>query len=465
MTKATEYEYDVMLSYQAADEEGVRSLGEIIEQETHNGRKLRVWLAPWDVKHGGNIVDGINEGLAKSRFIALCLSDDALSHDWPKAEQSAAIWSDPAGTKGRVLTLMFRDCQLPPLLQFRKYIDVRGKKFSIGVETILAILKDQPLPRGKTSRFTGVEAPSRQTAMELLAPTRMDPLPEPLVLNLFPVLALPQKLFVAHTNEYRWKDLKAQLPSGMVPDAILYDNRLYSFQDPEAAGNPLGKFVLTGTVSVTATRFWMDSEEGRRRLVELLNRTIAFHAGKRGMLFDDRGHKFYYDKKRADELGELKSHKRSTGKSLVLSYDKARQGRGMHAHRAVEFNFDLIGNEPFLQVESGWVFTQDGSTPLTGREAASLKTRFMSQQYNRANLKEVLFMTWLLAESAGEIAVSLDGNDLRVSTAPVQTTISVGIHGDQPEIPAANEVPEYEEGEETDEADDEAADGGEEDAV
>src|ERR1051326_3542666 len=422
MTKATAvFEYDVMLSYQGADEEGVRTLGELIEAETVNGRNLKVWLPPWEVKHGKNIVAGINDGLAKSKFIALCLSNDALSHEWPEAEQSAAIWTDPSGQRGRVLTLIFKDCELPPLLQFRKYIDLRGKKFDTGVETILAILKDQPLPRGRTSRFTGVDVPSRQTAMELLAPTAMDPLPEPLVLNLFPVVTIPQKLFAAHTNAYRWKDdILGQLPPGTAtPDAILYDGCLFSFRDPAAAGNPLRQFV-TGPVSVGATWYWMDSDEGRRRLVELLNRTMAHHARKKGMLFDERGYKFYYDKKTADDLGVLKSHKRSTGKEPVLSYDKARGGRGYHAHRAVKFDFDLIEGAVFLQVESGWVFTAAGQTPLGKRETAVLNTRFMSRQFNRANLKEVLFMTWLLAESAKEIAVDLEGNDLRVATAPVQ---------------------------------------------
>jgi hypothetical protein len=442
-----EYDYDVMLSYQSADEEGVRSLGELIEAETLNGRPLRVWFASWDVKQGGNIVTGINQGLEKSRFIALCLSDDALSHEWPEAEQSAAIWMDPSGRRGRILTLLFKDCQLPPLLRFRKYIDMRDKKFPIGVQVILAILKDQPLPRGKTSRYTGTDVPSRQTAIELLEPTTLDPLPEPLVLNLFPVLALPQQLFKADTNERRWKDILAHLgPNSVPPGAILYDGSLYSFQDPGMQDNPLRPFVVTDRVSVGATRYWMDSEEGRRRLVELLNRTMIAHARSKGLLYDERGHKFYYDKKKADDLGTLKSHKRSTGKSLVLTYDKARGGRGMHAHRGMKFDFDLIGNDAFLQVESGWVFTEDGSTPLTGREAASLNTRFMSQQFNRANLKEVLFLAWLLAESGSEISADLNGNALRISTAPVQTTIAVGIFGDQPEIPPANEVPDFEEG-------------------
>jgi hypothetical protein len=341
---------------------------------------------------------------------------------------------------------LFKDCQLPPLLRFRKYIDMRDKKFAMGVQVILAILKDQPLPRGKTSRYTGTDVPSRQTAIELLEPTTLDPLPEPLVLNLFPVLTLPQQLFKADTNERRWKDILAHLGTNSAPPgAILYDGFLYSFLDPGTQDNPLRPFVVADKVSDGTTRYWMDSEEGRRRLVELLNRTMTAHARSKGLRYDERGHKFYYDKKTADDLGTLKSHKRSTGKSLVLTYDKARGGRGMHAHRGVKFDFDLIGKDAFLQVESGWVFTEDGSTPLTGREAASLNTRFMSQQFNRANLKEVLFLAWLLAESGSEIAADLNGNALRISTAPVQTTISAGIFGDQPEIPPANEVPDFEE--------------------
>lgn len=441
-----EYEYDLMLSYQSANEGLVEAIATALEGETVGGRPIKVWFAPWDIDHGGNIVSSINEGLAKSRLVALCLSPEALEAEWTQAEQSAAIFSDPAGTKGRVVTVMMQDCMLPPLLRFRKYIDARGAKFNTGIQRLLAAVRDEPLPRGKASRWTGQEPPTRKTATEILAPGTADPLPEMLYTNLFPIQELPDWIYCAPSRCRIPKDVYQRLGRGSTPPGfILTDGNLYSFSPLDDDGNPLQRAVDAAAVQRVETAEWLNDEDGRRRLVQLLNSSLAQFLKGNGWSWDRRGRKFYFRQDGIGKDAKFKSHKRSSGKNLILTYDKALGGRGYYAHRAIRANFEIMGFTPLLNLESSWVFTYDGSWPIDDKNRGRLATRFMARQKNRANLQEVRFMAWLMSNEPNLISVDYGVQRLSIGIEQLSMTIADGIFGDQMEVPEAHDPPDFDE--------------------
>lgn len=57
-----------------ADKAWVRDLGARLEAERIGNRHIEVWLDEWDVDHGENIVEKIDEGLKIARFCAVVIS-------------------------------------------------------------------------------------------------------------------------------------------------------------------------------------------------------------------------------------------------------------------------------------------------------------------------------------------------------------------------------------------------------
>jgi hypothetical protein len=61
---------DAFISYNKADEMWAKVLAEKIERETVDGsaegKKLAVFFAPWDIAHGQNFVNRLNDGLRQA---------------------------------------------------------------------------------------------------------------------------------------------------------------------------------------------------------------------------------------------------------------------------------------------------------------------------------------------------------------------------------------------------------------
>ena len=66
MPDLTNYEYDIFLSHNHRDQEWTTRLAERLEQEDWQGRKLRVFFSPWDIRPGQSIPLEIERALPKS---------------------------------------------------------------------------------------------------------------------------------------------------------------------------------------------------------------------------------------------------------------------------------------------------------------------------------------------------------------------------------------------------------------
>ena len=70
---------------------------------------------------------------------------------WTDAEWHAALFTDPDNRKGNILPLLAADCPyIPVLLRHLEVIDIRGNKFQEGLQLLLRILREDPLPRPTT---------------------------------------------------------------------------------------------------------------------------------------------------------------------------------------------------------------------------------------------------------------------------------------------------------------------------
>jgi hypothetical protein len=133
---------DVFISHASADkQEYIQPISEALRQ-----RGVSFWLDELEIGWGDSIVLAINEGLAKSRIVLLCLSKSFLGRRWPEAEMSAALALQLRAGDKRVLPLLLdsadRIVERYPLLGALSYRDYSGGPWRIADE--LARLLDRP---------------------------------------------------------------------------------------------------------------------------------------------------------------------------------------------------------------------------------------------------------------------------------------------------------------------------------
>src|ERR1700737_2231585 len=146
---------DIFLSHRSVNKNLVRQLAGDIENELWQGRRLLTWLDEGEIPIGGSIPGHINEGLENSRFVALIMTPEYFdsSSGWTDAEWHAALYNDPDNRKHRLIPILAADCPyIPFLLRHLRNIDIREEDYKRGLRELLAVLREQPLPRAVAHR-------------------------------------------------------------------------------------------------------------------------------------------------------------------------------------------------------------------------------------------------------------------------------------------------------------------------
>ena len=138
----------IFLSHNSADKPWTKRLASAIEAH-RPGPPLKVFFDESDILYGADIPFEFEQGLQNSRYVGLVLSPEAPASDWVVLERSTAIFRDPAARRRSLIPLMRRTCEMPDLLARLKFLDFRrDQDFEDALETLVAILRGQPLPTG-----------------------------------------------------------------------------------------------------------------------------------------------------------------------------------------------------------------------------------------------------------------------------------------------------------------------------
>jgi TIR domain len=141
---------DIFLSHRSLGKPNVRELSGAIEAQEFRGRHLMTWVDEAEIRPGQSIVGMVNGGLERSRFIGLVMTPDYFRSEsgWTDAEWHAALFDDPDNRRARIIPLLVEDCPyIPFLLRHLKMIDLRGSRWAQGLRELIAVLRDEPLPR------------------------------------------------------------------------------------------------------------------------------------------------------------------------------------------------------------------------------------------------------------------------------------------------------------------------------
>jgi hypothetical protein len=130
--------------------------------EALKGEGFGVWYDEWKIKVGDSISQKISSGLQQGDFLVIILSKNSIQSQWVQKELAAALALE--GKKSMfILPVQIDGCEIPVLLQDRKYADF-GKGFSQGLDELLDAINAP----GPISQYGLPIVPSREPSVQEL---------------------------------------------------------------------------------------------------------------------------------------------------------------------------------------------------------------------------------------------------------------------------------------------------------
>jgi len=258
---------------------------------------------------------------------------------------------------------------------------------------------------------------------------------EELVSNIFPVLQLPFYVNVAIAKIKKRSDVWEMLGEGVDLPPFAVDeneNKIYSFADLKNPQHRFGDLCLELSTKRLLTGEMLSGNRSTI-VIELLNRSMTRHMQKIGMTYDWKNTKktFFQLEKAEDQIRDArwKVGKIEYTRFLVR---KSLAKNPYYVHRSCKATFTLIDAWPYLKIQPGWHFTQDGiRTPVSPHRMSSLSSRWMNKQRNHSVLDDLRFWIYILSRGSSQLDLSVGSNvNVIVSTVPIFVNIDRGIEGD-----------------------------------
>ncbi len=306
ITAPGEQVWDVFLSHNSADSEWVTELAAQLESEPledkPDSKKIKAFLDIWDIQAGENIVTKLNEGLSKSRFVALIMSPEFFRSNWTALEWTHCVADDPRNTRGRMLPVLYRDVSsdgkeaisLPAPFRALKNLDFRTPKSrKVFYLELLNRIRGLPNPRGTSRQPTPGTFPSPgPSPMVRQERWKADEVSELLVSNLLPVVSSPARIWSAVTSLRKPKQVYDVVDSG--DGVIIHGERLYAFAQLSDELCPLRTVVDVATTSDKDRRDeWLADKDKGRLYTWLLNACLRKHLEEIGLEQDEKERFFF----------------------------------------------------------------------------------------------------------------------------------------------------------------------------
>jgi hypothetical protein len=445
---------DLFLCHGGADKEWVTQLAARLEAERIGNRNIKVFLDAWDIDHGDNIVEKIDEGLSAARFCAVVLSPSMLKRDWPRAEWTARFMSDPAGRKHKLLPILLHErdpetnqpIDIPMLLRpIRRFDFTKESQYESELAELVRVL------RGDRPRRGGLRSDGRVAGQQSAGAEAADDVHEVLISNILPAETIPEFIWSDASTTSKMSDVWKSLSGKRVPPFVLDSGRLYSFFKPDDPANPFQAFLTSASPRKDSVATLLADPVKSRLLVRIFNDALQEHAYQlRIRNLKDNRRQFFcpvFDGKPRHFKWGGGGRVRTIGKVA-----KRPDGQPIGIHYSAKIRFFVLGLRVYLLIEPGWMFTSDGVTPLEGKQVTILSTKFGGKERNAAVLRNVLMWGMLLADKQDRIRVSLGGAEVVIDSVPASASVTAGVDGDSMKLDkifaedAGSEVSPYSDG-------------------
>ena len=121
----------VFLSHSSKDKPIVRKLAKDLK-----AKGIQVWLDEWEIYIGDSIPQKVQEGLKSCNYLAVWLTQEAVSSGWVEKEWQAKIHEEISEKQIKVLPLLAEKCEIPYFLKSKKYADFR-RSYDEGLNELL----------------------------------------------------------------------------------------------------------------------------------------------------------------------------------------------------------------------------------------------------------------------------------------------------------------------------------------
>jgi hypothetical protein len=440
-----EKEHDVFLSHTGVDKEWVRTLGERMEQEgiedRADSRRIKVFFDEWDIDYGENIVNRLNDGLSRSRYLAAILSPEFIESNWANQEWTHWFMNDPKAPN--LIPVLYRDTsldgkrriELPMPFKTARFVDFRERtQFERAFQQLLRRVRGHRPERGahRPGRYTGASRvgsalPGNNAALKSWD---ADVIPELIVSNLLEVKSLPKTIWSANTDYHKPEQVWEAVPGSAM--FILREHRLWTFADLILNDEPLRQATDTHSIEPTCCESWASDDDKVRWLIALLNGVLKNRMGKIGIRKDSKG-RFYF---KANADGSPRKWANAGDREREVAAKKISVDGKSHfyVHAAAHLKFEKLGSRFFIKLEPTYTFTEDGERPLAPKATGKLAIRWSGQQRNDTIIRNLLFWTKLIAKNQKEFAIKTGGGDVIISGVPASTRTERGIETDEVEI-------------------------------
>ncbi len=432
---------DLFLCHNSIDKDWVTLFGERIEKEIQNEKNLSVFLDAWDIEIGANIIWKLNEGLDKSRFLAVVMTPEMLTSDWCKLEVSSFMMEDPTNRKGKIIPILLRDTDsktgerinIPPVLRSMNFLDFRNpKNFEKEYARLVAKIKGMQIPRSSSIAAGRRESKHRDHSFVQppLANERSaaDSVTEALVSNLLPVKA-PEFVWSAPTFLTSKRDLHEFY---RYPAFIVRSGKLYTFTDLSNPKNKFFDFIKPGskTERISSSDWRADSAKWKW-IIELMNDSLRRYLWNEGVNFHPKSERYFF---RPNGKKSVFIKWGAGDKRCVVKYPK--DGKGNWVHQAARLHFELLGTDLYLSIDPSWMFTIDGFTSVTKENASPLAAKWGGRERNGGIIRHVLMWSDMITQGNFTAEIDTDGQFIEIGRMPATAMTSVGIADDRVAIRA-----------------------------
>ncbi len=118
----------VFLSHSTRDKPTALKLASKLEL---NG--IEVWFDSWNIRVGDSITQEIQQGLGRADFVIVLLSKASVKSGWVEKEWQSRIGTEATLKRTIILPVLVEQCEIPVLLQDKKYADL-----SVGFDTAIS---------------------------------------------------------------------------------------------------------------------------------------------------------------------------------------------------------------------------------------------------------------------------------------------------------------------------------------
>jgi len=154
---------DFFISYNQADRLWAVGIGNWLDQAN-----FTTAMQSQDFVAGSNFVSEMNTALVQAKRVIAVISPDYFMAPYPESEWTAAFANDPTGSKRTLILVRIRECEIPPLLATRVYIDLTNMNQNTAKDHFLAEIKatlaNVRMPKERRTRKGIASTPASQQA-------------------------------------------------------------------------------------------------------------------------------------------------------------------------------------------------------------------------------------------------------------------------------------------------------------